>query len=88
MEWNSLAIALCAVGIVYASIIAIMQQDLKKLFAYSSIAHVGLIAAGIFAINVQGLQGSMVQMLAHGINVVGLFFCADIIFNRTQSNHV
>lgn len=88
MEWNSLAIALCAAGIVYASIIAIMQQDLKKLFAYSSIAHVGLIAAGIFAINVQGLQGSMVQMLAHGINVVGLFFCADIIFNRTQSNHV
>ena len=73
---------------VYASIIAIKQTDLKKLFAYSSIAHVGLISAGIFTLTLSGMQGSMVQMLAHGINVVGLFFCADIIFNRTGSNEV
>jgi NADH-quinone oxidoreductase subunit M len=59
-----------------------MQRDLKKLFAYSSIAHVGLIAAGVFTLSVEGIQGSLVQMLAHGINVVGLFFCADIILNR------
>lgn len=87
-EWGPLAITLCVVGIVYASIIAIMQRDLKKLLAYSSVAHVGLISAGIFALNMQGFQGSVVQMLAHGVNVVGLFFCADIIFNRTQSNNV
>lgn len=87
-EWGPLAITLCVIGIVYASVIAIMQKDLKKLFAYSSVAHVGLIAAGIFALNMQGLQGSVVQMLAHGVNVVGLFFCADIILNRTNSLQV
>jgi len=87
-KWGPLAVTLCVIGIVYASIIAIMQRDLKKLFAYSSIAHVGLISAGIFALNIQGLQGSVVQMLAHGINVLGLFFCADIIFNRTQTFNV
>jgi NADH-quinone oxidoreductase subunit M len=87
-EWGPLAIALCVIGIVYASVIAIMQKDLKKLFAYSSVAHVGLIAAGIFALNMRGFQGSVVQMLAHGVNVVGLFFCADIIFDRTKSLNV
>ncbi len=88
MEWQPLAITLCVVGVVYASIIAIMQRDLKKLLAYSSIAHVGLISAGILALNLSGLQGSLVQMFAHGINVVGLFFCADIIFNRTGNGNV
>ncbi|MBK8829318.1 MAG: NADH-quinone oxidoreductase subunit M [Saprospiraceae bacterium] len=85
-KWGPLAITLCVVGIVYASIIAIKQRNLKNLLAYSSLAHVGLIAAGIFALNIQGLQGSVVQMVAHGVNVVGLFFCADIIFNRTNTN--
>ncbi len=87
-EWAPLAITLCVIGIVYASVIAIMQRDLKKLLAYSSVAHVGLISAGIFALNMQGLQGSVAQMVAHGINVVGLFFCTDIIFNRTQQANI
>jgi NADH-quinone oxidoreductase subunit M len=81
-EWQPIVITLSVIGIVYASIIAIMQRDLKKLFAYSSIAHVGLIAAGTFTLSLEGIQGALVQMLAHGINVVGLFFCADIILNR------
>ncbi len=84
-QWGPLAITLCVVGIVYASVIAIKQKNLKNLLAYSSLAHVGLISAGIFALNMHGFEGSVVQMLAHGINVVGLFFCADIIFNRTNS---
>lgn len=88
MEWESLAITLCVVGVVFASIIAIMQPDLKKLFAYSSLAHVGLIAAGIFSFSYQGIQGSLFQMFSHGIYVIGLFLCADIIFHRTQSGHV
>ena len=87
-KWGPLAITLCVIGIVYASIIAIRQRNLKNLLAYSSLAHVGLIAAGIFALNIQGLQGSVVQMVAHGVNVVGLFFCADIIFNRTNTNEI
>lgn len=84
-DWGPLAITLSVAGIVYASVIAIMQRNLKNLLAFSSVAHVGLISAGIFALNIQGLQGSVVQMLAHGINVVGLFFCADIIQNRTKT---
>ena len=87
-QWGPLAITLCVVGIVYASIIAIKQNNIKNLLAYSSLAHVGLISAGVFAMNLHGYQGSVVQMLAHGINVVGLFYCADIIFNRTGTNSI
>lgn len=87
-EWQYVAITLSVIGVVYASVIAIMQRDIKKLLAYSSIAHVGLISAGVFTMSRVGLQGSLVQMFAHGVNVVGLFFCADIIMNRTGSNQV
>ncbi len=83
--WHTLApyfIGLAVIGIVYASIIAVKQTDLKRLIAYSSIAHVGLIAAGVLAWNKMGLQGSLIQMLNHGINVVGLFFIVDIIERR------
>ena len=75
-------LVLAIIGIVYASIIAIKQSDLKRLVAYSSIAHVGLIAAGILVWNKAGLQGSLIQMLNHGINVVGLFFIVDLIERR------
>jgi NADH-quinone oxidoreductase subunit M len=87
-EWGHLAIILSVIGIVYASIIAFMQKDAKRLVAYSSIAHVGLISAGIFALNTQGMQGAMVQMLSHGINVIGLFFVLDIISNRLKTNKI
>jgi NADH-quinone oxidoreductase subunit M len=73
---------LSVIGIVYASIIAVRQSDLKRMIAYSSIAHVGLIAAGVFAFNREGLQGGLVQMLNHGINVVGLFFVCDLLEHR------
>jgi NADH-quinone oxidoreductase subunit M len=82
-QYSGYAMWLGVIGVIYASIIAITRNDLKRLLAYSSIAHVGLIAAGIFAFNAQGLQGGVIQMLSHGINVVGLFFVADIIQNRT-----
>jgi NADH-quinone oxidoreductase subunit M len=77
--------SLAVVGIVYASIIAIKQNDMKRLVAYSSIAHVGLIAAGILAWNRPGLQGSILQMLNHGINVVGMFFVIDILERRYKT---
>jgi NADH-quinone oxidoreductase subunit M len=63
--------------------IAMAQKDLKRLIAYSSIAHVGLIAAGCFALNSQGMQGAMMQMLSHGVNVVGLFYIVYLIEQRT-----
>ena len=84
-EWGQTALVLSVIGIVYASIIAFKQNDIKRLIAYSSIAHVGLISAGVFSWNVQGLQGAMIQMLNHGINVVGMFFVADIIIRRMNT---
>ncbi|MEY4936415.1 MAG: hypothetical protein RIS64_2774 [Bacteroidota bacterium] len=82
------AMILSIIGIIYASCIAIVQKDFKRLIAYSSIAHVGLISAGIFAWNVEGVTGALMQMIAHGINVVGLFFIAEIIFNRTNTRQI
>ncbi len=79
---------LSVAGVIYAGIIAFTQKDMKRLIAYSSISHVGLIAAGIFAFNQQGLQGGVIQMLSHGINVVGLFFVVDIIQSRTGTRDI
>jgi NADH-quinone oxidoreductase subunit M len=84
-HYAHMAITLSVIGVVYASCIAIVQHDFKRLIAYSSIAHVGLIAAGILALNVQGVQGGMIQMLSHGVNVVGLFFIVDLIQKRTHT---
>lgn len=82
-QWGHFVIGLSVFGIIYASCIAIVQKDYKRLIAYSSIAHVGLIAAGILAANQQGIQGAMMQMLAHGVNVTGLFLIADILMRHT-----
>jgi len=83
--WGHTALILSIIGIVYASIIAFTQNDIKRLIAYSSIAHVGLISAGVFSWNLQGVQGAMIQMLNHGINVIGLFFIADVIIRRMNT---
>jgi len=88
VHWQSTAIILSIIGIVYASLIAFNQKDGKRLIAYSSIAHVGLISAGIFAWNVQGMQGAVIQMLSHGINVIGLFFVIDIISRRINTRDI
>lgn len=87
-KWGSMAITLSVIGIIYASCIAIAQKDFKRLIAYSSIAHVGLISAGILSANQQGVQGAIMQMLAHGVNVVGLFFIADILLRHTGTNEI
>lgn len=87
-KWGYLAIGLSAFGIVYASCIAIAQKDFKRMIAYSSIAHVGLIAAGILSANQQGVQGAVMQMLAHGVNVVGLFLIADILMRHTGTREI
>lgn len=74
---------LSVIGVVYGSWIAIQQDNIKRLLAYSSLAHVGLITAGIFSLNTMGMNGAVVQMVSHGVNVVGLFFAAEIIRRRT-----
>ena len=82
------AVLLSVISIVFASCIALVQTDFKRLIAWSSIAHVGLIGAGIFSYNQAGLSGAMVQMLSHGINVVGLFYIAQLLFSRTGTHEM
>ncbi len=72
-------------GVIYGSVVALRQKDLKKLLAYSSLAHVGLIAAGAYTLTLDGLRGAVLQMLAHGFVVVGLFFAAEIINRRLNT---
>lgn len=75
-------------GVIYGSIVALRQNDLKRLLAYSSLAHVGLIAAGTYTLTLDGLRGAVLQMLAHGFVVAGLFFAAEIIYRRYQTRAI
>jgi NADH-quinone oxidoreductase subunit M len=78
-KFGLVIILLSVVGMLYASLIAIKQDDIKRLIAYSSIGHIGLMCAAIFAMKSIGLQGVMIQMFNHGINVIGLWIVADVI---------
>ena len=76
-----------ALPTIYGAIIAIRQDDMKRLIAYSSLSHVGLMIAGVFSLKAIGLQGTVVQMLAHGVNVVGMFLVADAIADFSEAHH-
>ena len=78
-----LIVVLSVIGMLYASLIAMKQDDMKRLIAYSSIAHIGLMCAAIFSMNDIGLKGVMIQMFNHGINVIGLWIVADAIEQKT-----
>lgn len=81
-QWGDVVMSLSVIGIIYASLIAIRQDDLKRLVAYSSIAHIGLMSAALFAENLSATQGVMIQMFNHGINIIGLWILIDIIERR------
>ena len=81
-------IGLSIAGVIYGSIVALRQKDLKKLLAYSSLAHVGLIAAGCYTLTSDGLSGAVLQMIAHGFVIVGLFFTAEIIYRRYETRTI
>jgi NADH-quinone oxidoreductase subunit M len=85
-HYGHIAIILSVISIIYASCISIIQKDYKYLIAYASIAHLGLISAGILAANAQSLQGALMEMLSHAINTVGLFVVYDIIVTRTGTS--
>jgi NADH-quinone oxidoreductase subunit M len=87
-EYMYIFIGLGIAGVIYGSIVALKQKDLKKLLAYSSLAHVGLIAAGTYTLTLDGLRGAVLQMIAHGFVVVGLFFVAEIIFRRYETRAI
>jgi len=80
--WGDVVMSLSITGIIYASLIAIRQDDIKRLVAYSSIAHIGLMCAAVFAENKSGMQGVMLQMFNHGINIIGLWIIVEIIERR------
>ncbi|MFC6268413.1 complex I subunit 4 family protein [Frigoriflavimonas asaccharolytica] len=92
-----IVIALCVIGILHGALIALIQTDIKRILTYSSFSHVGLMVAGIFAsamlvmkgtFTIEGAEGALVQTFAHGINVVGLFYCADILYKKFKSRDI
>jgi NADH-quinone oxidoreductase subunit M len=94
---GQIVLILAIIGIVHGALIAIIQTDMKKIIAYSSFSHVGLMVAGIFAsavvtlrgsFNIEGAEGALVQTFAHGINVAGLFYCCDILYKRFKSRDI
>jgi len=87
-EYMYIFIGLGIAGVIYGSIVALRQKDLKKLLAYSSLAHVGLIAAGSYTLTLDGFRGAVLQMIAHGFVVVGLFFAAEVIYRRFETREI
>lgn len=82
-QFDNVVIGLSIVGMLYASCVALVQDDLKRLVAYSSIAHIGLMAASVFTLNLMSLQGLLVQMFNHGINIIGLWIVVFLIEKQT-----
>ena len=83
-----LFLTLGVIGIVYGAIVATMQKDLKRLVAYSSIAHLGFIILGTFALNTQGIQGATAQMINHGLSTGALFMLVGIIYERKHTRQI
>ncbi len=88
IHFKHLVMIMCIAGIVYASCIAIVQDNLKKLVAYSSIAHIGLMCAALFAMNEISVQGVMLQMFNHGINVIGLWIVVEMVERQTGIKNI
>lgn len=80
--------ALSVIAIVYTSLVAMMQEDIKKLIAYSSVAHMGYVTMGIFAANQQGVQGAIFQMISHGFVSGALFLCVGVIYDRLHTREI
>jgi NADH-quinone oxidoreductase subunit M len=80
--------ALSVVAVVYTSLVALAQTDMKKLIAYSSVAHMGVVTIGIFTINMQGISGALFQMLSHGIVSGALFLCVGVIYDRMHTREI
>ncbi|RUX31831.1 MULTISPECIES: NADH-quinone oxidoreductase subunit M [unclassified Mesorhizobium] len=83
-----LVFTLSVVAIIYTSLVALMQEDMKKLIAYSSVAHMGFVTMGIFAMNQEGVQGAIFQMLSHGLVSGALFLCVGVIYDRMHTREI
>ena len=84
----SFVYVLSLIAIIYTSLVALMQEDMKKLIAYSSVAHMGFVTLGIFTMTQQGLEGSIFQMISHGIISAALFLCVGVIYERMHTREI
>ena len=87
-EYMPIILALSIAGIIYGAIVTLKQKDIKKFLAYSSLSHVGLIAAGLYSLTIEGFQGAVLQMLSHGIVIVGLFYIVELIYSRYNTYEI
>src|SRR6202041_1753070 len=83
-----LVYALSVIAIVYTSLVALMQEDMKKLIAYSSVAHMGFVTMGLFAVTAQGVAGGIFQMLSHGVVSGALFLCVGVVYDRMHTREI
>ena len=86
--FSSFIFFLSVIAIIYTSLVALAQEDMKKLIAYSSVAHMGFVTIGIFSLNQQGLEGSIIQMISHGLISAGLFLCVGVVYDRFNSRMI
>ena len=87
-EWAWLIIALSVIAVVYVGLVAMVQQDMKKLVAYSSVAHMGFVTLGFFIFNDLGVSGGLVQMIAHGFVSAAMFLCIGVLYDRVHSREI
>jgi len=86
--FTPLIYSLSVIAIIYTSLVALMQEDMKKLIAYSSVAHMGFVTLGIFTITKQGIEGSIFQMISHGLISAALFLCVGVVYDRLHSRMI
>jgi NADH-quinone oxidoreductase subunit M len=87
-DFTPLIFTLSVVAIIYTSLVALVQEDMKKLIAYSSVAHMGFVTMGVFAANTQGVAGGIFQMLSHGIVSAALFLCVGVVYDRMHTREI
>lgn len=88
IDWAGPISFLAVVGIIYGALVALVQTDVKKIIAYSSVAHLGFVVLGIFAMNETGIQGAIIQMVNHGLSTGALFICVGIIYERRHTREI
>jgi NADH-quinone oxidoreductase subunit M len=87
-EWGMLILVLSLVAVIYVGLVAMVQQDMKKLVAYSSVAHMGFVTLGFFIFNPLGVSGGIVQMIAHGFVSAAMFLCIGVLYDRVHSREI
>src|SRR5690349_16665007 len=88
VEFAPLVFALSVVAIIYTSLVALVQEDMKKLIAYSSVAHMGFVTMGIFTFTRQGIDGALFQMISHGLVSGALFLCVGVVYDRMHTREI